>query len=74
MTFEQGLLAAVSLSWSTWLASFSIMHFRQNQLEKRMDSAGEKMSDMAGHVQAFPERMRDEFLTRREWEEWRRRE
>ncbi len=85
MTREQWLLTIVSVSWSGWLISFAIGKwvqrregstdvplYRITQLEKRMDQAGEKMSDLANVVQAMPNVIRDEFVTRREWEERRR--
>lgn len=73
MTLEQGLLAAVSLSWSTWLTSFAIGKYRIGQLERRMDQAGEKMSDLANDVQTMPDKMRAEFVSRKEWEATERR-
>jgi hypothetical protein len=34
----------------------------------RLDQAGRQMSDIASEVQAWPERMREDFMTRREIE------
>lgn len=81
MTMEQWLLTGVSISWGGWMLSLAVGKWIQKQetsdqmpryrldlLEKRMDLAGEKASDLADHVQALPERMRGEFFTRREWD------
>jgi len=81
MTREQWLLTILSLSWSGWMVSFvvgkwvqrregstEIPLYRITQLEARMDRAGDKMSDLANAVQGMPERLRDEFVTRQEWD------
>ena len=86
MTREQWLLTILSVSWSGWMVSFvvgkwvqrregstEIPLYRITQLEARMDHAGEKMSDLANAVQAMPERLRLEFVTRREWDATERR-
>ena len=48
--------------------SAEIPVYRIAQLEKRMDTAGQKMSDLANDVQGMPERLRAEFVTRLEWD------
>ena len=48
--------------------SAEIPLYRISQLEARMDRAGEKMSDLANAVQGMPERLRGEFVTRKEWD------
>ncbi len=81
MTREQWLLTIISVSWSGWLISFAIGKwvqrregstevplYRLAQLERRMDQAGDKMSDLANSIQGMPAIMRDEFVTRREWD------
>jgi hypothetical protein len=81
MTREQWLLTILSLSWSGWMISFvvgkwvqrregsaDVPLWRITQLERRMDQAGDKMSDLANAIQGMPERLRDEFVTRREWD------
>ncbi len=86
MTREQWLLTILSLSWSGYLVSFAVGKWVQRregstevplyriaQLEARMDHAGEKMSDLANAVQGMPERLRGEFVTRREWDATERR-
>lgn len=86
MTREQWLLTILSLSWSGWMISFivgkwvqrregsaDVPIYRLSQLEKRMDDAGEKMSDLANIVQVMPDRLRAEFVTRREWDATERR-
>lgn len=86
MTREQWLLTILSLSWSGWLLSFiigkwvqrrddssQIPVYRIAQLETRMELAGEKMSDLANVVQVMPDKMRLEFVTRREWDATERR-
>jgi hypothetical protein len=80
VTREQWLLTILSVSWSGWLLSFAfgkwvqrregsaeIPLHRITELERRMDRAGEKMSDLANDVQGMPERLRDQFVTRYEW-------
>lgn len=85
MTREQWLLTILSLSWSGWMVSFIVGKWVQRRegstdvpiyrlalLEKRMDQAGDKMSDLANVVQAMPDKIREEFVTRREWNERRK--
>ena len=81
MTPEQWLLTGVSVSWSGWMISFGIgkwvkgregsttlPEYRITQMEKRMDQAGQKISDLTDVVQALPDRLRAEFMTRAECE------
>jgi hypothetical protein len=86
MSREQWLLTILSVSWSGWMISFvvgkwvqrregsaDVPLYRLTQLEQRMNQAGDKMSDLANEVQAMPERLRNEFVTRREWDATERR-
>ena len=78
---EEMLIAALGVTWSGFGLSFAIgkwvrgrevatdmPSYRIGQLEKRMDQAGEKMSDLAGDIQGLPDRLRLEFITRHECE------
>ena len=78
---EEMLIAALGVTWSGFGLSFMVGKwvrrqehssempaYRIGQLERRMDQAGEKMSDLAGDIQGLPDRMRAEFVTRRECE------
>ncbi len=42
--------------------------YRIEQLEKRTEHAGGHMSDLATAVQGLPERLRQSFVTREEWD------
>lgn len=77
---EQLLAAALGVTWGGLGLSFAIGKwarsrevaadvplYRIQQLEKRCDQAGEKMSDLANMVQSMPERLRADFVTRAEW-------
>lgn len=101
MNPEKWLLLVLSVSWSSWLLSFTIgkwvrrqesvtehplyrigqleLHLgavdqipllvhRVTELERRVNQAGEKMSDVADAVQSLPERLRADFVTRDEWD------
>lgn len=76
---EKLLLYVVSGTWAGWMLSFTIGKwvksrevsedlplYRLGVLERRMDQAGQKISDLADEVQTLPERMRTEFVTRYE--------
>lgn len=86
---EQMLTAALGVTWGGLGLSFAIGKwarsretdgeiplYRITQLEHRMDQAGEKMSDFTNMIQAMPDKLRLEFVTRLEWNatERRRRE
>jgi Zn-dependent protease with chaperone function len=77
---EQWLTAALGITWGGLGLSFAVgkwargretaadaILYRVEQLERRMERAGEKMSDLANEVQAMPERLRHEFVLRAEW-------
>jgi hypothetical protein len=81
MTREQWLLTLLTVSWSGWMLSFLVGKWVQrrdssselpvhriSELERRMNQAGDKMSDLANDVQAMPEKLRHEFVTRLEWD------
>lgn len=58
--------------WGSFLlgklyARMERMETRMGDVEHRMDKAGERMSDLANEVQAFP----DKFLLRRDAHLWR---
>ena len=51
-----------------WFGGTNLSLHRITQLEQRMDRAGQKWSDLANDVQAMPDRLREEFISRRECE------
>ena len=75
VTVEKILLALLTLSWSGWALSYAVgrwTHGREGSeqlflrdiadLTKRMDKAGNAMSDLASKLQGFEARMYDVFV------------
>lgn len=68
------MCAAGALIWSLrqafaggrFLSRFEDVEKRLGQIDKRLDQAGEHMSDLTTKIQALPNQLRDEFVTRRE--------
>jgi hypothetical protein len=85
-TIEQFLTAALGVTWGGIGLAFAVgkwarsreaagetLLFRIEQLEKRMEQAGNKMSDLASAVQGLPDRLRHDFVLRVEWDATERR-